>query len=53
MTKARTISQYNVYGSNIANAAITLQKITLEPYVEDWGLITDLTITESEDYSIL
>ena len=49
MTKARTISEYKIYNSNVVNYNVKEVNVKDEPLRDDWGLITDLTITESQD----
>jgi len=53
MTKARTISQYLVYSSNVENYAVTYDKLTDQGLQEDWGSVADATIDSQEDYGTL
>ena len=53
MTKARTISQYIVYNSNVTSSAVTMVKINDSPLLDDWGLITDNTFSIQEDFGTI
>lgn len=53
MTKARTISQYVVYNSNVTSNAVTMIKINDGPLLDDWGLITDSSLSIQEDFGTI
>lgn len=53
MTKARTIAFYKIYNSNVANYAVTEPKISQEPFLENWGLVTDSSIEYLEDFGTI
>lgn len=49
MTKARVIAQYQITSSNVVDYQLQEVKFDFTGNVKDYGLITDATITATDD----